>query len=110
VIDSIRLGSASGVQGINTLMSREPLQFSILNYEGQDLTVSGGSQNGLRVGDTLVLVNSRELLEPVLQASVAKGLALGEVVQVGAVQSTIRQVAGSKLPMAPAGTWMAIPY
>ena len=110
VIDSIRLGSASGVQGINTLMSREPLQFSILNYEGQDLTVSGGSQNGLRVGDTLVLVNSRELLEPVLQASVAQRLALGEVVQVGAVRSTIRQVAGSKLPMSSAGTWVAIPY
>jgi len=110
VIDSIRLGSASGVQGINTLMSREPLQFSILNYKGQDLTISGGSQNGLRVGDTLVLVNSSELLEPVLQASVAQGLALGEVVQVGVVRSTIRQVAGSKLPMAPAGTWMAIPY
>ena len=110
VIDSIRLGSASGVQGINTLMSREPLQFSILNYEGQYLTISGGSQNGLRVGDTLVLVNSRELLEPVLQASVAQGLALGEVVQVGAVRSTIRQVAGSKLPIAPAGKWMAIPY
>ena len=110
VIDSIRLGSASGVQGINTLMSREPLQFSILNYEGQYLTISGGSQNGLRVGDTLVLVNSRELLEPVLQASVAQGLALGEVVQVGAVRSTIRQVAGSKLPMSSAGSWMAIPY
>jgi hypothetical protein len=110
VIDSIRLGSASGVQGINTLMSREPLQFSMLNHEGQDLTVSGGSQNGLRVGDTLVLVNSRELLEPVLQASVAQRLALGEVVQVGAVRSTIRQVAGSKLPMSSAGTWVAIPY
>ena len=110
VIDSIRLGSASGVQGINTLMSREPLQFSMLNHVGQDLTVSGGSQNGLRVGDTLVLVNSRELLEPVLQASVAQRLALGEVVQVGAVRSTIRQVAGSKLPMSSAGTWVAIPY
>jgi hypothetical protein len=62
------------------------------------------------VGDTLVLVNSRELLEPVLQASVAQRLALGEVVQVGAVRSTIRQVAGSKLPMSSAGTWVAIPY
>jgi lipoprotein signal peptidase len=110
VINSMRLGSASGVQGINTLMSREPMQFSLFRQEGQYWTISGGSQNGLRVGDTLVLVNSRELLEPVLQASVTQGLALGEVVQVGAVRSTIRQVAGSKLPMSSAGSWMAIPY
>ena len=110
VINSMRLGSASGVQGINTLMSREPMQFSLLRQEGQYWTISGGSQNGLRVGDTLVLVNSRELLEPVLQASVTQGLALGEVVQVGAVRSTIRQVAGSKLPMSSAGSWMVIPY
>jgi hypothetical protein len=91
-------------------MSCEPVQFSLLRQDGTSLTISGGTANGLRVGDRLVLVDSRELPKRVLHAGVAQRLALATVSQVGMAQSAVRQVAGPTLPAPLAGDWVAMPY
>tara|TARA_B110000503_G_scaffold80998_1_gene123892 strand:- start:56 stop:838 length:783 start_codon:yes stop_codon:yes gene_type:complete len=106
----IRQASADGVLAINALMSCEPVQFSLLRQDGQSLTISGGTANGLRVGDRLVLVDSRELPKRVLHAGVAQRLALATVSQVGMAQSAVRQVAGPALPARLAVDWVAMPY
>ncbi len=106
----IRQASADGVLAINALMSCEPVQFSLLRQDGPSLTISGGTANGLRVGDRLVLVDSRELPKRVLHAGVAQRLALATVSQVGMAQSSVRQVAGPTLPTPLVGDWVAMPY
>ena len=106
----IRQASADGVLAINAFMSCEPVQFSLLRQDGTSLTISGGTANGLRVGDRLVLVDSRELPKRVLHAGVAQRLALATVSQVGMAQSAVRQVAGPTLPAPLAGDWVAMPY
>ena len=110
LIEQIRQSSAAGVMALNAQMACEPVQFSLLSQDGADLLISGGSHNGLRVGDRLVLVDSRELPKRVLHAGVAKRLALAQVAQVGIGQSTVRQVAGPALPATADSAWVAMPY
>ena len=110
LIEQIRQASATGVLALNEQMACEPIQFSLLSQDGADLVVSGGSYNGLRAGDRLVLVDSRELPKRVLHAGVVKRLALAQVAQVGMGQSTVRQVAGPALPATADSAWVAMPY
>lgn len=110
LIEQIRQASVSGVLAMNAQMACEPVQFSLLSQDGADLVISGGSHNGLRVGDRLVLVDSKALPKHVLHAGVVKRMALAQVAQVGIGQSTVRQVAGPTLPAMAGGAWVAMPY
>jgi hypothetical protein len=110
LIDHMLRASAQGVQALNSLMACEPVQFALLSQDGGDIVVGGGSYNGLREGDRLVLVNSRELPKRVLHAGVANRMALAQVAQAGKAQSTLRQVAGPTLTPAPGSAWVAMPY
>ncbi|UFS56034.1 hypothetical protein LN050_09775 [Comamonadaceae bacterium M7527] len=110
LIEQIRQASATGVLALNEQMACEPIQFSLMSQDGADLVISGGSHNGLRVGDRLVLVDSRELPKRVLHAGVVKRLALAQVAQLGMGQSTVRQVAGPALPASADSAWVAMPY
>jgi hypothetical protein len=110
LIDHMLQASAQGVQALNSLMACEPVQFALLSQDGGDIVVGGGSYNGLREGDRLVLVNSRELPKHVLHAGVANRMALAQVAQAGKAQSTLRQVAGPPLTPAPGSAWVAMPY
>lgn len=110
LIEQIRQASATGVLALNEQMACEPIQFSLMSQDGADLVISGGSHNGLRAGDRLVLVNSQELPKRVLHAGVVKRMALVQVAQVGMGQSTVRQVAGPALPASADSAWVAMPY
>ena len=98
------------VQTLNERMACEPLQFAMRDKEGERLHISGGRFNGLKVGDKLVLVDSRELPARVLHAGVAARLALAEVSEVADTESVLRQVAGPPLGDALASAWVAMPY
>ncbi len=98
------------VQTLNERMACEPLQFAMRDKEGERLHISGGRFNGLKVGDKLVLVDSRELPARVLHAGVAARLALAEVSEVADTASVLRQVAGPPLGDALASAWVAMPY
>lgn len=85
----------------------EPIQFQVLRLGTESFELQAGTDNGLRSGDRVLLIDPAHIPSRMLEAGAAQHLALAHVVRVGNNRSELRQLAGPRLPQQ--GNWLALP-
>jgi hypothetical protein len=86
----------------------DPQSFVVQQNSDGQLVLRAGRASGLRVGDQIVLADSRVLPGRAIEAGALDAVVLAEVKSVSAYQAEIRQVAGRKQTFQ--GGWVAWPY
>lgn len=86
----------------------EPPQFVVRRNAPDELAVLAGQGSGLRAGDRVLLINRARLPSQILEVDASMSMALAEIRQVGAQQSTLAVLAGPPLP--DQGDWVALPF
>ncbi|MEY4363192.1 MAG: hypothetical protein RLZZ24_544 [Pseudomonadota bacterium] len=95
------------VQALDQRLACDPQALSLQNEEGR-LVLSAGDMSGLRVGDRVLLTDSRHLPQHVLEPQALDAAVLAEVKSVSAYRAELKQVAGRKQKFN--SSWVAWPY
>jgi hypothetical protein len=106
--DAIARSVASLAQKLDQQLACDPQSFVVLQDEPGKLTLNAGVTSGLRVGDKLMLADSRVLPKHALEGGALDAAVLAEVKSLSPYQAELKQVAGQSKKFS--GTWVAWPY
>lgn len=76
-----------------------PARFQVLEAVQNHLIINGGLEAGLRLGDRLIVADPSRIPRHILEAGVAEGMVLGEVIELEAYRARIRPLTGAFPPM-----------
>jgi hypothetical protein len=106
--DAIARSVAGLAQQLDKQLACDPQSFAVLQDVPGKLTLNAGGTAGLRVGDKLMLADSRVLPKHALEGGALDAAVLAEVTAVRPYQAELKQVAGQAQKFR--GTWVAWPY
>ena len=106
--DAIARSVAGLAQQLDQQLACDPQSFAVLQDEPGKLTLNAGVTSGLRVGDKLMLADSRVLPKHALEGGALEAAVLAEVKSLSPYQAELKQVAGQTKKFS--GTWVAWPY
>ena len=106
--DAIARSVAGLAQQLDQQLACDPQSFAVLQDEPGKLTLNAGVTSGLRVGDKLMLADSRVLPKHALEGGALDAAVLAEVKSLSPYQAELKQVAGQTKKFS--GTWVAWPY
>jgi hypothetical protein len=106
--DAVARSVANLAQKLDQQLACDPQSFAVLQDEPGKLTLNAGDAAGLRVGDKLMLADSRVLPKHALEGGALEAAVLAEVKSVGPYQAELKQIAGQAKKFS--GTWVAWPY
>jgi hypothetical protein len=106
--DAVARSVAGLSQQLDRQLACDPQSFAVLQEEPGKLTLNAGGMAGLRVGDKLMLADSRVLPKHALEGGALEAAVLAEVTAIRPYQAELKQVAGQSQKFR--GTWVAWPY
>lgn len=105
---AIETNVAQMARDLDRQLACDPQSFVVQQNSDGQLVLRAGRASGLRVGDQIVLADSRVLPGRAIEAGALDAVVLAEVKSVSAYQAEIRQVAGRKQTFQ--GGWVAWPF
>ena len=108
ILSTIETTVANMVKELDKQLACDPQTFAVEKSEDGLLVLQAGRTSGLRVGDQIVLADSRVLPRRVIEPGALDAVVLAEVKSVTDYQSEIRPVAGKKQNYQ--GDWVAWPF
>lgn len=94
------------LQAVQEQLRCEPTPF-VVKHDGGRLQLLAGGDNGLRLGDRVLIMQPGWVPGRLLDPRVADHLAIAEVVRTGPRSTEVRQLAGPPLPQGD--DWVALP-
>jgi len=108
ILSTIETTVANMVKELDKQLACDPQTFAVEKSEDGLLVLQAGRTSGLRVGDQIVLADSRVLPRRGIEPGALDAVVLAEVKSVTDYQSEIRPVAGKKQNYQ--GDWVAWPF